>query len=176
MFEFQIRRATQRDFAAIIHFVQAMLGEMYALGNGELSNHSEAWLNFESRILQALSRAENDERTYPCAADHLVEIADAIGVEALPIGLIEASVLPPMPISRLVQTLYIHAVYVLPHYRRRGVGTALLRVAIEWGQRQRCQQAQLSVLPHNPARRLYQASGFHVFGLEMRKEIPLPLS
>ncbi len=153
-----------------------MLGEMYTLSDGELSNHSEAWLNFEGRILQALSRIENDERSYPCAADHLLEIAEAIGAEVLPIGLIEASVLPPAPISRLVQTLYIHAVYVLPHYRRRGVGTALLRAAIDWGQQQHCQLAQLSVLPHNPARWLYQALGFHVFGLEMRKEIPFPLS
>ena len=171
MFDFQIRHATQHDFATIIRFVQAMLSEMYALSNRELSDQSVAWLDFETRILQALSSAENGQHTYPCAADHLLEIAEAIEGEASPIGLIEASVLPPTPISRPVQTLHIHAVYVLPRYRRRGVGTTLLRATLNWGQQQHCLRAQLSVLPHNPARRLYQALGFNVFGLEMRREM-----
>ncbi len=171
MFNFQLRPATRHDFATIIRFVHAMLGEMYALGSCALSNHSEAWLDFESRILQSLSGDENGVHTYPCAADHLLEIAEAMGGEALPIGLIEASILPSAPPFRPVQTLHIHAVYVLPAYRRRGVGTALLRTALKWGQQQRCRRAQLSVLPHNPARRLYQALGFRAFGLEMLKDM-----
>ena len=32
-------------------------------------------------------------------------------------------------------------------------------------------ELELSVLPHNPARRLYQALGFTMFGLEMRKDM-----
>jgi ribosomal protein S18 acetylase RimI-like enzyme len=171
VFDFQIRHATQHDFTTIIRFVHAMLSEMYLLSKRELSDHTEAWLDFESRILQALSCDENGNHVYPCAADHLLEIAEAIGDEVLSIGLIEASILHPVPIFRTEQTLQIHAVYVLPHYRRRGVGTALLRTAIDWGQQQHCLCARLSVLPHNPARRLYQELGFMVYGLEMRKEM-----
>ena len=171
MFNFQLRPATQYDFATIIRFVHAMLSEMYALGNRELSDHTEAWLDFESRVLQSLSCDEDGSHTYPCAADHLLEIAETIGGEVLPIGLLEASILHPAPIFRPVQTLHIHALYVLPAYRRRGVGTALLRAAIAWGQQHHCLRAELSVLPHNPARRLYQALGFSIFGLEMRKEM-----
>jgi ribosomal protein S18 acetylase RimI-like enzyme len=171
VFDFQIRRATHHDFATIIRFVHTLLSEMYALSRRELSDHSEAWRDFESRVLQALNRGENDEYPYPCAADHLLEIAEMIGSDVLPIGLIEASSLHPTPIFRPVQTLCIHALYVLPPYRRRGVGTALLRAAIEWGQQHGCLQAQLSVMPHNPARRLYQKLGFTVYGLEMRKEM-----
>jgi ribosomal protein S18 acetylase RimI-like enzyme len=171
MFEFQIRRAAQRDFTTILRFVQALLSEMYALSRRELSDQTQAWLDFESRILQALRRDENGAHVYPCAADHLLEIAESIGADTLPIGLIEASILHPAPIFRPVQSLHIHAVYVLPPYRRRGVGTALLRSALHWGCQHRCQLAQLSVLPHNPGRRLYQKLGFTVFGLEMRKEM-----
>jgi ribosomal protein S18 acetylase RimI-like enzyme len=148
-----------------------MLCEMYALGNRELSDLTEAWLDFESRVLQSLSCDENGVCAYPCAADHLLEIAETAGSEAAPIGLIDASILHPAPIFRPVQTLHIHALYVLPPYRRRGVGTALLRAALKWGQQRHCRRAQLSVLPNNPARRLYQALGFSVFGLEMRKEM-----
>jgi GNAT superfamily N-acetyltransferase len=168
---FQIRHATQHDFAAIIHFVHVMLCEMDALSSTALSDRGEAWLDFESRILQTLSCDEEGVSRYPCAADHLLEIAEMIGGEVLPIGLIEASILQPVPIFRSVRTLHIHALYVLPHYRRRGAGTALLRAAIDWGQRQHCLRAQLSALPHNPARRLYQQLGFTAFGLEMRKEM-----
>jgi hypothetical protein len=109
MFNFRIRRAAQGDFATIIRFVHAMLSEMYALGSRELSDHTEAWLDFESRILQSLSCAENGVHTYPCAADHLLEIAETIGDDVLPIGLIEASILYRTPPFRAVQTLYIHA-------------------------------------------------------------------
>ena len=171
MFDFQIRHATPHDFATIIRFVHAMLSEMYSLGSAQLSDQSEAWLDFESRILQALRHDESDDHLYPSAIDHLLEIADAIGGNAQPIGLIEAGVLHPTPIVHPTQTLYIHSLYVLPHYRRSGVGTALLRAALDWGQQQHCQLAQLSVLPHNPARHLYRQLGFNVFGLEMRKEM-----
>jgi len=171
VFNFQLRHATQHDFTTIIRFVHAMLSEMYALGSRGLSVHTEAWLDFESRVLQSLSCDENGVHTYPCAADHLLEIAESIGGEVLPIGLLEASILHPAPIFRPVQTLHIHALYVLPDHRRRGVGTALLRAAIAWGQQHHCLRAELSVLPHNPARRLYQALGFSVFGLEMRKDM-----
>ena len=171
MFNFQLRPATQHDFATIIRFVHAMLSEMYALGSRELTDHTEAWLDFESRILQSLGCDENGVHAYPCAANHLLEIAETFGGEAVPIGLIDASILHPTPTFRPVQTLHIHAVYVVPRYRRRGVGTALLRAAIDWGQQYGCLQAQLSVLPHNPARRLYRALGFSVFGLEMRKDM-----
>ncbi len=170
VFDFQLRRATQHDFSIIVRFVQAMLCEMYALNSRTLSDHTEAWLDFERRILQTLSGNETGEHTYPCTADHLLEISEVRASDVLPIGLIEASILRPALNFRPVQTLYIHALYVLPHYRRRGVGTALLRAAIAWGQ-QHCLRAQLSVLPHNPARRLYQALGFSLFGLEMRKEM-----
>jgi ribosomal protein S18 acetylase RimI-like enzyme len=172
MIGYQIRPATPHDFPIVIHFVHAMLSEMYALSNHALSAaHTEAWLDFESRILQTLNRAENGKQSCPCAADHLLEIAETMNGDTSPVGLIEASSLRPAPIFRPVQTLYIHALYVLPHYRQRGIGTALLRAAIAWGQQRGCGLAQLSVLPHNPARRLYQELGFTVHGLEMRKEM-----
>ena len=171
MFDFQLMLATPHDFATIIRFVQAMLSEMYALSRRELSEQSIAWLDFESRVLHVLCSNEDGQLAYPCAVDHLLEIAESIGGEALPIGLIEANILHPTPIFRPEQTLHIHALYVLPYYRRRGVGTALLRATLDWGQQQQCLRAQLSVLPHNPARRLYQELGFTVDGLEMRLDM-----
>jgi ribosomal protein S18 acetylase RimI-like enzyme len=171
MFDFRLRPAAQHDFSTIIRLVQALLSEMHTLSSCDLTNHTEAWLDFETRILRTLSGGADSASRYPCAADHLLEIAETIGGEVLSIGLIEASILPPTPLFRPAQILQIHALYVRPRYRRRGVGTALLRSAITWGQRHHCVCAQLSVLPHNPARQLYQKLGFCAFGLEMRKEL-----
>lgn len=171
MIDFQLRHATQHDFTTIIRFVQAMLSEMEVLSHRELADRAEAWLDFESRISQTLSCDENGDHTYPCAADHLLEIAEMMGGDESSIGLIEASLMHPRPTFRPVQTLYIHALYVLPSCRCQGVGTALLRAALAWGQQHHCLQAKLCALPHNPARRLYQELGFKVDGLEMRKEM-----
>jgi GNAT superfamily N-acetyltransferase len=176
MMDFQLRHATQHDFTTIIRFVQAMLSEMHTLSHSELANQAEAWLDFERRILQALNRAEGCALAYPCAADHLVEIAVMINRNkppgaTPPIGVIEASLRRPIPTFRPMLTLTIHAVYVLPSYRRQGVGTALLRAALTWGWQHHCLQAELCTLPRSPARRLYQELGFTVHGLEMRKEL-----
>ena len=173
MFDFQIRRATQHDFAVIMRLTRALLAEMYALNHQALCHDSEAWLDFESRIWQTLSCGEGSAHRDGDAVRFL-EIADLIGREEMPIGFIETSILCPVPVYRPARTLCIHAVYVLPRYRRRGVGTALLRSALEWGQQHQCGWAQLSVLPHNPARRLYRALGFSGCGLEMRKELLHP--
>jgi GNAT superfamily N-acetyltransferase len=173
--DFQIRHATQRDFVTIIRFIQDMLSEMETLSSRALTDQAEAWLDFESRILQALSCDKNVDHTYSGAADQLLEIAETIGGEVLPIGLIEASVLRPASMFRLVPTLYIHALYVLPLCRCQGVGTALLHAALAWGCHHHCLRAQLTVLPHNPARRLYRELGFTTDGLELRQEL-VPVS
>lgn len=171
MLKFQIRSATLPDFATIIRLVHNFLIEMYGVSSTAIYDWGEAWQDFETRLLQTLNRKEDDEFAYPCAADHRVEIAEVVGDEAQPIGLIEASILDPAPIFRPVRIVHIHAVYVRPHYRRRGVGTALLQSAMEWGRQHQCSQAQLSVLPLNPARQLYRTLGFNGFGTELRKEL-----
>jgi GNAT superfamily N-acetyltransferase len=170
-FDFQLRLATSLDFTIIIRFVQAMLSEMKLLSHLELTDRAEAWLDFENRILQTLSCDENGDHIYPCAADHLLEIAEMIDGAESPIGLIEASLIPPRLPFRPVQTLYIQALYVLPPCRCQGIGTALLRTALDWGRHHHCLQAELCTLPHNPARRLYQELGFTVMGLVLRQEL-----
>ncbi len=169
--DFQIRSVTQHDFAAIVHLIRAMLSEMYALQGRELSDGDEAWLDFEDRIERALRCDENGSHLDPCAADHLLQMAELIGGDSPPIGVIQASIIHAAPVFRPVQTLYIHALYVLPEYRQHGVGTALLHAALVWGEQLGCVEAELSVLPHNPARQLYKQLGFQVRGVEMRKEM-----
>jgi hypothetical protein len=70
----QLRHATQHDFTTIIAFVQAMLNEMEVLSSREPTDRAEAWLAFESRILQTLSCDEIGAYTYPCVRRPLVSL------------------------------------------------------------------------------------------------------
>jgi GNAT superfamily N-acetyltransferase len=171
MIDFQLRPATRHDFAIIVSFVQAMLSEMYGPNTAELSDAAEAWLDFERRVLQTLSGTASNRSHYADAGAHLLDMAHAIDGEEFPLGLIEAHLLRPTPIFRPEQTLYIHALYVRPEYRQHGVGTALLCAALDWGRQHQCLRAQLTALPHNPARRLYRELGFTTDGLELRREL-----
>jgi hypothetical protein len=89
-----------------------MLSEMETLSHHGLTDRAETWLDFESRIWQALSCDENGEHIFPGATDQLLELAEPIGSKPAPIDLIEASVLQPASIFRTVRMLYIHALYV----------------------------------------------------------------
>jgi hypothetical protein len=80
---FQLRPAPQHDFATIIRFVQAMLNEMETLSSRELTDPAEAWLAFESCILQTLNGSEKEAPTFPCAAGrdmahHLLKLTETI--------------------------------------------------------------------------------------------------
>jgi GNAT superfamily N-acetyltransferase len=56
----------------------------------------------------------------------------------------------------------IHDLSVLPQWRGRGVGRALLRAVADWARAHDCCKLTLEVLDHNRrARSLYESEGFH---------------
>jgi GNAT superfamily N-acetyltransferase len=67
--------------------------------------------------------------------------------------------------------LHIHALYVDPDHRRRGIGRALLQTAFEWGRTAGCTATELNVLVSNPARTLYEGLGFRAFQTEMVRDL-----
>ena len=60
---------------------------------------------------------------------------------------------------------FLDEMALAPHARRRGIGTALVREAMEDAAR-RGVPLRLSVLFNNPARRLYERLGFRVVSIE----------
>ena len=65
------------------------------------------------------------------------------------------------------KTLHISAVYVLPQFRRGGIGSALLTRLLDWGRTAGSEQCDLNVLSDSPAKSLYERHGFSVLGLKM---------
>lgn len=67
---------------------------------------------------------------------------------------------------RVQNELWINNLAVRPSHRCLGLGTQLLRAALELGRQLGCECALLEVRPSNrQARRLYRREGFHTVGL-----------
>jgi ribosomal protein S18 acetylase RimI-like enzyme len=66
----------------------------------------------------------------------------------------------------------ITEMYVRPPFRRKGLGTALVQAALEYGRGRACKEAHLLVDPLNQgALAFYQAIGFRHDSCEMRRDI-----
>lgn len=68
-------------------------------------------------------------------------------------------------------SLHIHAIYVPPRDRRKGVATHLFEAAFEWARSRGCLDATLHVLEASPARSLYEELGFRRVQVEMRRKL-----
>jgi ribosomal protein S18 acetylase RimI-like enzyme len=158
--DMQLRRATFDDIDIVVVYVLAMLDEMAELGGHPVAEagQASAWLR------QRCAATIEDP-------DHLFLLAEAGEGDVGPIGLIEARATHPLPVFQTRGVLHIHSVYVLPDYRRRGVGRQLLQGALEWGRAQACVEAELSTLCTNPARQLYESLGFVGTEVEMRRSL-----
>jgi GNAT superfamily N-acetyltransferase len=154
----ELRRAHPGDTDTIVDLLHRMLKEMAALGGHPVAEGSRAaaWLG-----QRCAATVEDPE--------HLFLLAEAQVLEVEPVGLVEASITRPPPVFRTRRVLHIHAVYVLPGYRRRGIALRLLEAALEWGRAHSCAEAELNTLCRNPARYLYESLGFTAAEVEMRR-------
>jgi ribosomal protein S18 acetylase RimI-like enzyme len=75
------------------------------------------------------------------------------------IVLVDGSPAGQLRVDRGREELRLVDVSLLPEHRSRGIGTLLVS-ALQDEARQRDQPLTLSVLAHNPARRLYERLGF----------------
>ena len=140
--DFTVRPAEPGDAAALVELGRAV------------GNEPEGWLIAESgwrgvaderRYLRSIRRYEN-------AAVLVAEAEDGTVVGRLSIAR------DSHPASRHVADL---GLLVAGPSRRRGVGTALLRAAVDWARRGGVRKLELHVFPHNaPALALYERFGF----------------
>jgi ribosomal protein S18 acetylase RimI-like enzyme len=156
----KLRPITKGDMEIARHFLREMIQEMASAGGDPPGDETEIRKWFEESLESALEHE-----------DHLVLLAQSPELDDKPIGLVEASLTGLHPVFTWRRLLHIHAIYVQPGYRRQGVGRQLMQAAIQWGREQGCAQVELSVLAGNPALKLYEALGFEVFELEMRRDL-----
>jgi L-phenylalanine/L-methionine N-acetyltransferase len=141
-----VRRARPGDAAALVELAEAVSAEPEAwlVAEGSWRTAGE-----ERRYLRTLAR-------YPHAA---VLVAEADGRVVARLSLAR----DPHPASAHVADL---GLMVAADHRRRGIGTALLRAAVDWAQAASVRKLELHVFPHNePALRLYERFGFEREGV-----------
>ena len=119
-----------------------------------VGNEPEGWLIADSgwRGVADERRYLRSLRRYESAAVFVAEAEDGAIVGRLSIAR------DSHPASRHVADL---GLMVAGHYRRRGVGTALLEAAVDWARTLGVLKLELHVFPHNgPAISLYERFGF----------------
>jgi GNAT superfamily N-acetyltransferase len=155
-----IREATVEDVPLVAQFLRAMLAEMTMMGGHPLADDPAAWAHFEANI-----RAELGNK------DHIYLLANLADFDKESVGLAEARIVPAAPIFQSKSLLHIHALYVLETCRKYGIGRALLNALLAWGRDRGCPEAELNTLAANPARTLYENSGFAVSEVRMTRRL-----
>jgi [ribosomal protein S18]-alanine N-acetyltransferase len=145
-----VRRAQPGDAGELVELAEAVASEP---GGWLISDGTWRTPGEERRYLRALRRYED-------AAVFVAEVPEGSGtriVGRLSLGR------DPHPASKHVADL---GLMVAAGHRRRGVGTALLREAVEWARAVGVRKLELHVFPHNEAAiLLYESFGFRREGL-----------
>lgn len=143
-----VRRAQPGDAAALVELAEGVASEPegWLISDGTWRTPGE-----ERRFLRALRRYD----------DAAVFVAETSPQEQI-VGRLSLG-RDPHPASRHVADL---GLMVSACHRRRGVGTALLREAVEWARAVGVRKLELHVFPHNEAAiLLYESFGFRREGL-----------
>ena len=157
---FSIRRAAATEAPTIARFLRDLLVEMVPLGGPPVAAEPDLWSRLEREIREGLE-----------GKGHLHLLAQVVDPVPTPVGWAQARVVGRPPVYEGARVLHIHAVYVSPPYRNRGIGRALLEAVLEWGRSIGCTEAELNVLIDNPARSLYRDLGFSAFEIEMTRKL-----
>lgn len=156
----EIRKLTHQEIDSVIEFLQAMLGEMASFG-GHILQDPDSGLDWFCKHIQV--QIESPDQCFLGAE-----------INASPsqmIGILEASIANFPPVFQSKSSLHIHAIYVVPKYRRSGVARSLIEAAFKWGRDKGCTEADLNVLRSLPAKLLYEGLGFEDFQIEMRRKL-----
>jgi len=140
-----IREATTADLPAIERMWQALTAEMHA---------ADARFQLAG---DALTRWRNDAPHWLAAASHGMWVVE---IDAHVVGFADAELwrAPPMYVDEAIA--FINHLYVVPAYRRKGLGRVLLDRVQQWAVAKRCNHLQWRTLAANASgRAFWQAVG-----------------
>jgi len=149
-----IRDARDGEAGFIVQMIRNMVTDMAGHGGNDPATDNSAWEKVAATVAAEL-RGTNVKYLIAEAAG-----GDAVGIAGAELITLGGAFAPK-------KTLHISAVYVLPQFRRSGIGGALLTRLLDWGRTAGSEQCDLNVLSDSPARSLYERHGFSVLGLKM---------
>jgi GNAT superfamily N-acetyltransferase len=153
-----IRDASTDDAPLISHMIRHMTEDMASYGGHAPATENAAWQKIEAMVADELKGGNNK---------YLI----AESTNGDPLGVTNAELITLGGAFAPMKTIHIHVVYVLPPFRRGGVAGALLDRILDWGRTVGAEECTLNVLASNPARSLYDKSGFSEFELKLVRSL-----
>jgi ribosomal protein S18 acetylase RimI-like enzyme len=153
-----IRDARDGEAAFIVQMIRNMVMDMARHGGNAPATDNAAWEKIAATVA--------DELRGTSAKYVIAQTAggDAVGVGGAELITLGGAFAPK-------KTLHITAIYVLPQFRRGGIGSALLTSILDWGRAAGSEWCDLNVLTNNPAKSLYEKQGFSVLEVKMVRSL-----
>src|SRR5262245_38168892 len=138
-----LRDARDDEAGFIVRMIREMVTDMAGYGGNAPATDNAAWEKIVATIADELRGTKVKYLIAETVSGDAVGIA---GAELITLG----GAFAPK------KTLHITAVYVLPPFRRSGIGGALLTRILDWGRAAGSEQCDLNVLNDSPAKSLYE--------------------
>ena len=149
-----VRDARPDEAALIVQMIRHMVVDMASYGGNTPATDDAAWERIAVAIAGELK------------GNH-VKYVVAESADGGPIGVAGAELTTLAGAFSPKKTLHISVVYVLPQWRRGGIGGRLIAKLLDWGRAAGCELCDLNVLSGNPARSLYERCGFSISEVKM---------
>lgn len=153
-----VRDARHDEARFIVRMIHHMVVDMASHGGHAAATDDSAW---ERMTIAIADELKDNKKKYL--------IAEAADGE--PIGVAGAQLITLSGAFAPKKTLHVSIVYVLPQFRRGGVGSALIDRILDWGRAAGSEQCDLHVLSRNPAMSLYERHGFSVVEVKMVRSL-----
>jgi len=152
------RDARPEDAALIVQMIRYMVTDMAAYGGHPPAGEDLAWEKMQAAIA--------DELKGSGARFMIAEAAEgaSVGVAGAQQVTLDGAFAPR-------RVWHISVVYVLPQFRRAGIGGQLLARILDCGRAAGIEQCDLNVLAGNPAKSLYEKHGFSVLEVRMVRSL-----
>ena len=155
-----IRDARQDDVQFIVQMIRCMVTDMASYGGHAPATDDAAWDTIMASIADEL---KGNSAKYVIAEPANRGRVGVAGAELITLG----GAFAPK------KTLHISVVYVLPQFRRGGIGGRLVAKILDWGRATGAELCDLNVLSENPARSLYEKIGFSVWQVKLVHSLSL---
>jgi ribosomal protein S18 acetylase RimI-like enzyme len=150
--------AREDEAPLILQMIRNMVADMTAYGGHAPTTDSTALERLETAVAEEI---RGNDAKYVVAESGDGDACGIAGAKLITLG-------GPFAPKR---TLHISVVYVLPQFRRRGIGSELMTRMLEWGRAAGGEECDLNVLSKNPAKALYEKHGFSVVEVRMVRSL-----
>jgi ribosomal protein S18 acetylase RimI-like enzyme len=154
MDEVSVRDARHDEAQFIVQMIRYMVTDMASYGGNAPATEDTAWEEITVAVADAIKGR---------SAKYLIAESTNRG----PVGVAGAELVTLGGAFAPRKVLHISVLYVLPQFRRGGIGGRLIAKILDWGRAAGGELCDLNVLPENPAKSLYEKHGFSIMEVKM---------